>query len=155
MLNRAQFLGNLTKDIELRKTASGKPVANLDIALNYYVQSEKKTEYVQVVVWDKQAEDAAKYLSKGRQVYAEAKVVVRKRNLEGKNISIPEFHAEKVIYLGSSSNNQNGSGQHVPNDYEQQGYGQQNSNPFGSSYNDGGFGQNYNGNADPNYPFGR
>ena len=108
MLNDVKFIGNLTKRVELRRTESGKSVANLDIALNYFIGEEKKTEYVQVVLWEKKAEDAATYLDKGRQVYVEAKVVVRKRNIEGKNIPIPEFHADRVLYLGAS-NNQNGA----------------------------------------------
>ena len=161
MLNKFEFIGNLTKDLELRKTGSGKSVVNLDIALNYYVQNEKKTEYVQVVAWDKQAEDASSYLSKGRQIYAEGKVVVRKREIDGKKIPIPEFHADKILYLGSP--NQNGSGQqganehyntqHRTNDYQSddQGFGQE------SPYNNNVFGQstNYNRNSDPNFPFGR
>lgn len=160
MLNEAKFIGNLTKDLELRKTSSGKSVTNLDIALNYYVQNEKKTDYVQVVVWDKQAEDAANYLAKGRQVYVEARVVVRKRNIEGKNIPIPEFHAEKVLYLGSP-NNQNGGGNQPPsNGYNgnqpPQGF-QQGHDPFSSQNSGGMFNQssNYNRNAGPNSPFGR
>lgn len=162
MLNRVEFIGNLTKDIELRKTNSQKSVCNLDIALNYYVGNEKKTEYVQVAVWDKQAEDAASYLSKGRQVYVEAKVVVRKRDIEGKNIPIPEFHADRVIYLGASNNqnSQQGSngfqGHQPPQGYQQDrgsGFQPQNS-PFASN---NGFNQaqNYNRNANPNSPFGR
>lgn len=157
MLNRVEFIGNLTKDIELRQTATGKSVTNLDIALNYYVQNEKRTEYVQVSAWDKQADDAAKYLSKGRQVYVEAKVSIRKRTLEGKNIPFPEFHALRVMYLGPA-NNQNGNGQPNPNDYDGSnfGYDQQDPGHFGSSYGDTTFNQpSNNNNRYPDSPFGR
>jgi single-strand DNA-binding protein len=164
MLNESKFIGNITKDIELRKTASGKFVTNLDIALNYFANGEKKTEFVQVVLWEETAENASKHLSKGRQVFVQAKVVVRKREIEGKNIPIPEFHAERVVYLGSS--NQNGGGNQQQSNgyndqqqqqgnqnqqhrgYQQQRY-QQESNPFGSQ------GTDYDRNADPNFPFGR
>ncbi len=142
MLNEVKFIGNLTKDVELRHTDSGKPVVNLDLALNYYVGNEKKTEYVQVVLWEKRAEDAAKYLSKGRQVFVEAKVIVRKRTFEGKNIPIPEFHADRVGYLGTT-NNQNNDPRNdsYPDDqhYGNHSYSQHTSSPFGNQGGSGNF----------------
>lgn len=132
MLNKFEFIGNLTRDVVLRHSNNNKAVCNLDIALNYYVQNEKKTEYVQVTVWEKQAEDAAKYLKKGRQVFTEGRVVVRKRQLEGKNISIPEFHATTVLYLGPSTNSDQQGSERNEQYYDEPPYsGSENShNPF-------------------------
>ncbi|EFV75002.1 MULTISPECIES: single-stranded DNA-binding protein [Cytobacillus] len=157
MLNEVKFIGNLTKDVELRKTASGKSVTNLDIALNYYVQSEKKTEFVQVILWEKQAEDANTYLSKGRQVYVEAKVVVRKRNIEGKNIPIPEFHGDKVLYLGAASNQNTGSSQQTSNNRNDYDHTKRGHDPFSYQNGDGMFNtsNNFNSAADNSSPFGR
>ncbi|MEQ2527589.1 single-stranded DNA-binding protein [Bacillaceae bacterium CLA-AA-H227] len=145
MLNECRFIGNLTKDVELRHTTEGTPVANLDLALNYFAGNEKKTEYIQITVWKKRAEDCAKFLTKGRQVYVEAKVVVRKRNYDGKNIPVPEFHADNVLFLGPANSN---SGNDAPQDPfgnqspHEQVFGQSGgvdpfSNPFGGSANGG------------------
>jgi len=145
MLNEFKFIGNLTKDVQLRKTNSGNSVTNLDIAYNYYVNGEKQTDYAQITVWGKQAEDASKYLTKGRQVYAEGRIVIKKRQIEGKNTPIPEFHADKVLYLGPSTNNttnnsHNGERQFQPPTHQPQqanGY-QGSSNPFAAQ--NGGYG---------------
>jgi len=139
MLNRFEFIGNLTKDIQLRKTNNGVSVCNLDIAYNYFVNGQKQTDFAQITVWGKNAEDAAKYLTKGRQVYVDGRIVVRKREIEGKNIPIPEFHADKVLYLGPS-NNGNGESQpafnHPPSQATTNGF-QGQASPF--SAQNGGF----------------
>jgi single-strand DNA-binding protein len=141
MLNRVEFLGNLTKDLKLNKTnGSGKSVTNLDIALNYFVEGEKKTEYVKVVAWGKQAEDAVDNLSKGRQVYVEAKVQMNKKRIGDQDIWIPEFHADRIIYLGSK-NAGSQQGQGLPNGFQQeQGGYQQQQNSY--QQQQGGFQQN-------------
>lgn len=152
MLNRVEFIGNLTKAPELRRTETDKSVTTLDVALNYYVGEEKKTEYVQVVLWEKKAEDACNYLTKGRQVYVEAKVVVRKRQFDGKNIPIPEFHADRVLYLGTASNQNDGNNEPHERVFGRQDssqgfnsnqhpFGGQSNNPFAGQNNRGPFGQ--------------
>lgn len=166
MLNKVEFIGNLTQDLKMRTTnTSGKSVCNLDIALNYYVNGEKKSEYVQVIVWEKQAEDAVKYLSKGRQVYVEAKVIIRKKEINGTNISIPEFHADKVLYLGASNvsgtNNQQESSQSLGHQseykdspFQQKGNGNNQNhrnNPFAAQNG----GNQFNTHSNSNYQFGR
>lgn len=71
-MNSVNLIGNLTKDPELKHTASGTPVTNLRVAFNTrQKQGEEwvdKPNYVDVTVWGVQAEHVCTYLSKGKKV---------------------------------------------------------------------------------------
>ena len=77
MANRVILLGHLGNDPELRYTTSGQPVANLRIATREYRQREEHTEWHRIVVFGTTAENCAKYLTKGRQVYVEGRLQTR------------------------------------------------------------------------------
>lgn len=66
--NHVSILGRLTKDVELRKTPSGKTVANICIALDNGKDkngNQNNPDYIDCVVWEKSAENLARYAGKG------------------------------------------------------------------------------------------
>lgn len=71
--NQQILIGNLGQDVEVRYTQGGTAVANLRVAVNERVKKGDNwvdhTEWFTVVVFGKQAENAGKYLAKGRQVH--------------------------------------------------------------------------------------
>ena len=68
-MNKVTISGNVTKDIELRMTAGkGTPVATTSIAVNDGYGENKKTYFVNIVVWGKQAEFFANNVLKGQKV---------------------------------------------------------------------------------------
>ena len=74
MLNKAILIGRLTADPELRYTQSGTAVANFRLAVDRPFTNqagEREADFIPIVVWDKQAETCANYLSKGRLVAVE------------------------------------------------------------------------------------
>ncbi|MFK7851213.1 MAG: single-stranded DNA-binding protein [Akkermansiaceae bacterium] len=78
-LNKVMLLGNLTRDPELRHTPKGSAVADLGLALNRRVQDgnggwKEEVTFVDVTVWGASAENANKYLSKGRGVFVEGRL---------------------------------------------------------------------------------
>lgn len=78
-LNKVMLLGNLTRDPELRHTPKGSAVADLGIAVNRKVSDgnggwRDETTFVDVTVWGSSAENAQKYLSKGRGVFIEGRL---------------------------------------------------------------------------------
>lgn len=80
MLNSVVLIGRLTKDPELRYTTTGKAVATLRLAVDRGTtnpQGEKETDFINVVVWDKQAETVANYLQKGRLVAVQGRLQIR------------------------------------------------------------------------------
>ncbi len=80
MVNKVILVGNLGKDPEVRYTSGGQAVANLRIATSrswndkQSGQRREETEWHDVEVWGKQAEQCGEYLSKGRQVYVEGRL---------------------------------------------------------------------------------
>ena len=78
MANRIFISGNVARDIELRMTAGkGTPVATTSIAVNDGYGENKKTYFVNIVVWGKQAEFFANNVLKGQKVWINGKLVIR------------------------------------------------------------------------------
>jgi single-strand DNA-binding protein len=78
-LNKVMLIGNLTRDPELRHTPKGSAVTDLGIAVNRKIQDgnggwKDETTFVDVTVWGSSAENAHKYLSKGRGVFIEGRL---------------------------------------------------------------------------------
>ncbi len=80
-LNKVQIIGNLGADPELRYTTNGTAVATLNIATNERFKRgdewQERAEWHRVVLWDKLAELAGQYLSKGGKVYIEGRLQTR------------------------------------------------------------------------------
>ncbi|HUD09417.1 MAG TPA: single-stranded DNA-binding protein [Patescibacteria group bacterium] len=81
-LNRAQLIGNLTRDPELRYTPSGTAVCSFSIATNrnWTTDSGEKKEEVEfhrIVAWNKLAELCSQFLTKGRKVFVEGRITTR------------------------------------------------------------------------------
>ena len=75
-LNKVFLMGNLTRDPELRRLPSGTAVTELGLALNRSFtgkDGEKREEvvFIDVTVWDRQAETCCQYLKKGKAVHVE------------------------------------------------------------------------------------
>jgi single-strand DNA-binding protein len=75
-LNKVFLMGNLTRDPELRRLPSGTAVTELGLALNRSFNGkdgERREEvvFIDVTVWDRQAETCCQYLKKGRAVHVE------------------------------------------------------------------------------------
>lgn len=78
-LNKVMLMGNLTRDPELRYTPSGRPVADISLAINRVWIDEQKgkqeeTIFVDVTLWGRQAELASQYLAKGRGAFIEGRL---------------------------------------------------------------------------------
>ena len=78
-LNKVFIIGNLTRDVVLRNTPSGKSVANFGVAtnrvwVNANREKQQEVEFHNVVVWGKMAELCSQYLAKGRLVLVEGRI---------------------------------------------------------------------------------
>ena len=107
-MNKVVLIGRLSRDPELRHTTSGMAVCQINVAISRRVAAgrDPETDFINVVVWDKQAENVSKYLSKGRQVAVEGRIQTRSYdNNEGKKTYVTEVIATNVEFLGSASDN--------------------------------------------------
>ena len=104
-LNKVFLAGRLTRDPELRYTPQGTAVVNLGLAVSrqYTTGSGDKREetcFVNVDVWDKQAEFVSKYFAKGRPIYVEGRL--RSRSWEtddGQRRSVVEVRGDRVQFM--------------------------------------------------------
>jgi single-strand DNA-binding protein len=119
MLNRVVLIGRLTQDPELRYTNSGTAVASFTLAVdrNRANQAgERETDFINIVVWQKQAETVAQYLHKGRLAAVDGRLQIRSyENREGQRVRVAEVVAESVRFLDRGDNsNSGGSSSYSP-----------------------------------------
>ena len=106
-LNRAQLIGNLTRDPELRYTPNGTAVCSFSIATNRSWTTdtgEKKdqSEFHRIVAWNKLAEICSQFLVKGRKVFVEGRLVTRSWNAQdGTQRNATEIVISDMILLDS------------------------------------------------------
>lgn len=114
-LNRAQIIGNLTRDPEIRSTQTGQTVANFGVATSStwtdsMGQRQEKTEFHNIVAWGKLAEICGQYLGKGRKVFVEGRLQTREWDTpEGQKRQKTEIIADSMIMLDRSPSGANGS----------------------------------------------
>jgi single-strand DNA-binding protein len=104
-LNRAQIIGNLTRDPEMRQIPGGSTVASFSVATNFSWtdssgQKQDKAEYHNVVAWRKLAEICGQYIRKGTKVYVEGRMQTRDwEGEDGVKRYRTEIVADNVIIL--------------------------------------------------------
>ncbi len=79
-MNKVILVGRLTKDPELRATASGLPVCSFSVACDRrYVKQgeERKADFINCIAWRQQAESISKYFAKGHRIALEGSIQTR------------------------------------------------------------------------------
>jgi single-strand DNA-binding protein len=102
-INKTIIIANLTKDVELKYTSTGKAIANFSIAYNDGFGDKKEVSYFDVQVWEKQAENCENYLKKGSLVAIEGKLVQQRwqDKASGQTRSKVVINANQVQFLDS------------------------------------------------------
>jgi len=104
--NKITIVGYLGRDPELRYTPQGTAVCNMSIATtekrrNAEGETEEHTIWFRVTAWGRQAELAAEYLAKGRQVYVEGRLRLEQyTDRDGNPRTSPEINANDIQFLG-------------------------------------------------------
>lgn len=116
------LIGRITRDLELRYIqGSGTAVTKFSIAVDKGLSKDKKQEaeaknqptadFINIVVWGKQAENCANYLAKGRLVGIEGRIQTGSyEDKDGKKVYTTEVNGNKVHFLewGDKQNNSEG-----------------------------------------------
>lgn len=114
-LNKCFVMGNLTRDPEVRYTPKGTAVGEMCIAVNHTYkspdgQTKEEVTYVDIVTWDRTAENCKEYLFKGRPVFVEGRLQLDQwETKEGEKRSRMRVRAEKVQFLGGRPEGQGGA----------------------------------------------
>ncbi len=116
-MNKVFIMGRLGFDPEMRYTPNQTAVATLRIATTESWtrdgQRQEQTEWHRVVVWSRQAENCAKYLAKGRQVFVEGRLQTRAwDDKTGQKRYTTEIIANMVHFIGPNTATTSTSGPH-------------------------------------------
>lgn len=110
MINRVVLVGRLTKDPEFRTTPSGVNITNFTLAVNRTftnAQGEREADFINVVVFRKQAENVNNYLFKGHLAGVDGRIQSRSyENKEGQRVFVTEVVADSVQFLEPKNNGQ-------------------------------------------------
>lgn len=109
MLNKIMLIGRLGSNPEIKYTNSGSAVASFSMALTEYWRDkqstkQEKTEWINVVAWERLADQAQSFLQKGSLVFVEGKLQTRSwDDQQGQKKYKTEVVANQFRFLDSRS----------------------------------------------------
>lgn len=111
-MNRVDLVGRIANDLELRYTeTTHMAVCQFRIAVNRNftnANGEREADFLNVVVWDKQAENLSKYQKKGSLISVEGRLQSRSYDgNDGKKVYVTEVVASNISYLESKKDDSN------------------------------------------------
>lgn len=111
-MNNVVLIGRLTRDPELRYIAgSGTPVANFALAVDREFSGKdgkKETDFIDIQVWGKSAENCANYLGKGSMCAVQGSIRIDNyQDQEGNNRKATKVNANRVKFLDSKNKSDN------------------------------------------------
>lgn len=118
-MNNVTLVGRITRDPELRTIASGQTTTTINVAVNRPFTSangEREADFINVVVWRKQAENVCKYCTKGSLVGVSGRIQTRSYDgQDGQKRYVTEVVADNVSFLGSKNATGTSNFSKVPN----------------------------------------
>lgn len=131
---KAQVIGNLGKDADLRFSAQGKPVLAFSVAVQVGYGDKAHTDWWDVKMFGERGEKVAQYLTKGTNVFVEGRIEKRTwQSDDGVKHNAVDLIASDVVLLGSRQGGAGGS----QNSGRPQQQSRQSSPPFGQDDDDG------------------
>lgn len=117
-MNKVILIGRLARDPELRTTPTNVSVATFAIAVSrpFIPQGgTPETDFINCVVWRRQAENLAKYCHKGSQIAIEGRIQTRNYTAQdGNKRYVTEVMCDNITFLGSKDSSQGGT--YMPQD---------------------------------------
>ncbi len=110
--NRVILMGNVTRDLELRRTPQGTPVVDVGLAVNDRVKRNDEwideTTFVDITLWGRTAEVACEYLAKGSPVMIEGRLKYETWEQDGQKRSKLKVVGERMQMLGGRASGNRG-----------------------------------------------
>ena len=103
MINKAILEGRIVREIELRKTASGKSYTSFTLAVNrtYKQEGQPDADFITCVAWGKNADVLEKYTEKGTLISVDGHIQTRSYESNGKKVYVTEVVCESVHLIES------------------------------------------------------
>ena len=112
MINRVVLVGRLTRDVEVRKTASGLSVATFTVACDHRMargqdgNTQQSADFISCVAWRQAADFLGSYARKGALVGVEGRIQTRNYDRDGQKVYVTEIVCDTVNLLESKSQSQ-------------------------------------------------
>ena len=112
MINRVVLVGRLTRDVEVRKTASGLSVATFTVACDRRMargqdgNNQQSADFIGCVAWRQAADFLGSYARKGALVGVEGRIQTRNYDRDGQKVYVTEIVCDTVNLLESKSQSQ-------------------------------------------------
>lgn len=125
-MNKVVLIGRLTRDPELRYTSTNNtPVCTFSLAVdrefgrNNNAGDNQTADFLNIVVWNKAAENCKNYLSKGSQCAVDGRIQTRSYDDQnGNKRYVTEIVANRVEFLGSKGSNASAAPSNEPTPYD-------------------------------------
>jgi single-strand DNA-binding protein len=104
-MNKVYLIGYMSKDVELISLNSGKTVGRFSLAVNrkYEKNGQKVTDFINIVVWDKLADNMFKFCKKGSKIAVVGEIQTRIYESNGEKKYTYEVIASEVEFLSTKS----------------------------------------------------
>lgn len=116
-MNNVTLVGRLVRDPELRTVSTGNTTCNFSVAISRQftnANGERETDFVNCVIWGKQAENLCKYCTKGSLIGVTGRIQTRNYDgQDGKKVYVTEVAANNITFLGNK--NASSSFEDMPN----------------------------------------
>jgi len=118
-INKVVLIGRLTADPNLKFTKGGTAVTTFTLAVDrrFKKEGQPEADFIPIVVWGKQAESTANYVTKGKLVAVSGRIQTRSYEAkDGTRRYITEVVCEEIQFLewsGNGQSNQGGSGDYI------------------------------------------
>ena len=109
-MNKVVLIGRVTRDPELRYTASNIPSVRFTLAVNRPFENQsgqREADFINIIVWRKQAENVKKYITKGSLIAVEGRIQTGSYEKDGQRVYTTDVVADNVQFLESKAQSQN------------------------------------------------
>ena len=117
-MNLVVLIGRMAKDVELRRTNSGKAVASFTLAVNKDFKNEQggyDADFIDCVAFEQKAETISQYVHKGDRFAVLGQLATRSyENKEGRKVKVTEVKVTGFDFLEGKKQTENTSGDFVP-----------------------------------------
>lgn len=154
MINNVVLVGRITKDLELKYTSNNKETTSFTVAINRAFKGQDgqtQADFIGCVAFGKTAENVYKYCGKGSLIGVEGRIQTRNyQNNQGNTVYVTEVIADRVQFLDTKNQSQQGQQAHFNNNNFNQSFNnQQNANNFNQQNN--GFNQGFGNQSQNNF----
>lgn len=122
-MNKVLLIGRITAKPELRYTGSNIPYTRFTVAVNRTFSNasgERETDFINCIVWRKQAENVCNYLNKGSQIAVEGRIQTGSfTDKDGNKRYTTDVACDNVQFLDTKSQSQSRANDTTPYDFEQ------------------------------------